>query len=78
MVLGRPKGAQVEKGKFSAYKTIQLLTGKAPDFLINIDSGNQDIEVFRPTRKPGKRGAYKSKLDRGQKTTGNIQLKGVR
>lgn len=68
------KGAPY-KGKRSAYRSIQLLTGVAPDKLF-IDMGIQDIHITEPAE-PGKIGAIKFKSDPQEKTKGHIQLSGM-
>lgn len=77
VIVGKPPaGAIILKGPGSAYKTIQKLTGVAPDKLF-LDLGIFDIVLTSPSRTP-RRQAITYKRDIKQRTTGNITLKGVR
>jgi len=73
-----PLGTEVVKGSRSAYKTIQLLYGRAPSWLLTLDMGIQDIIIDKPTRKAGRKSAIKFKKDRYQRTKSMISLAGVR
>jgi hypothetical protein len=70
----RPVGAEVVKGRGSAYQTIQLITGKPPDFLLHIDMGAMDVLIHKPTRKPGKKTAIRFRKDPKRKTTGHMAV----
>jgi len=77
-VLGyRPKGAKVVKDQLSAYKTIQGLGGNAK-ITLHLDLGAMDILIKDPKDKPGKKGAIRFRADPGEKTTGDIDLTGVK
>jgi len=73
----RPEGAKVVKDQLSAYQTIQGLGGNA-EITLHLDLGTQDILIDDPTRKPGKKGAIRFRADPKQKTTGDIDLTGVK
>jgi len=69
-----PPNAQIIKGGAkSAYRSIQTITGKAPETL-KIDLGFQDIIISGPHRKPGAPGTIRFKQDIGQRTTGDITI----
>lgn len=72
-----PRGATVVKGAGSAYKTIQALGGNA-DIMFSIDMGIFDVKISKPSKRSGKAGALRYRLDREQKTTSDLSVKGVK
>jgi hypothetical protein len=72
-----PANAQVVTGQKSAYNTIQALGGN-PDIVLRIDMGIMDVIIENPVRNAGKGGAIRFKRDVKRKTSGDINLKGVK
>ena len=68
-----PNAIFVEGGPEAAYRSIQTITGKAPEKLA-VDLGIMDILISSPTKKPGKPGAIKFVKDVKQTTTGDITI----
>jgi hypothetical protein len=69
-----PPNAQIVKGgPKSAFRSIQTITGKAPEKL-RVDLGIYDVLVRAPKKKPGAPGAIEFKRDVEQKTTGDITI----
>jgi hypothetical protein len=68
-----PDAEIVEGGAESAYRSIQTITGKAPEKL-KIDLGIKDIIIQSPDKKPGKEGAIAYVDDPEQETTGDITI----
>jgi len=72
-----PEGAVVYTGIGSAYKAIQALGGDV-DVLLNMDIGIMDVKIDKPSAKPGRKGALRYRLDKYQRTHGDITARGVR
>ena len=68
-----PGFIKVKGGPEAAFRSIQTMTGKAPEKL-RIDLGFEDILIQGPKRKPGAPGAIGFKQDIEQKTTGDITI----
>jgi len=72
-----PEGAEIVSGAGAAYRSIKLMTGKAPPKDLLIPLGIMTIRIRNPEAKAGKKGAIAYKMNKAAKRgkkTGSVRI----